>query len=242
MDRVDPKLGPLLALVALSEAAEGQLGNSPGVNDVGPPPATEAAQAPAPAPPPHAGQELTSLDVKDVDVVDLLLGLAAKRGKNIVIGDDVKGTLSITFRDVPWETALETVLESRSLQKIEKENVIRIVSTEQLVRERAIAARLQEVKADAEAVAAAERARQEALARGPVREETIRLYYADPVEVSTTLQGILGIPSQEVQFRSRGGIAPGPFESHEWHYCPRARAYYPSISQCPGGWLTVPRP
>ncbi len=97
--------------------------------------------------------------------------------------------------------------------------------------------------AGAEAVAAIERARQEALARGPLREETIRLFYADPVEVSTTLQGILGIPPQGVQFRSRGGIAPGPWESHEWHYCAAARAYYPHISQCPDGWLmVVPRP
>src|SRR2546426_296089 len=156
------------------------------------------------APPLAAGQELITLDVKDVDVVDLLLGLAAERGKNIVIGDDVEGTMSITLRNVPWETALETILESRGLQKIEKDNLIRVVSTEQLMRQREVSARLQEAKAKAEAVAAAERARQEALARGPLLEETIRLFYADPVEVAKTFQGILGIPPQGVQFPPRG--------------------------------------
>src|SRR5262249_46037469 len=34
----------------------------------------------------------------------------------------------------------------------------------------------------------------EAKARGPLREETIRLSYADPEDVARTLQGILGIP------------------------------------------------
>src|SRR2546428_11891563 len=165
---------------------------------------------PGAAPPLAAGQELISLDVKDVDVVDLLLGLAAMRGKNIVIGDDVKGTMSITLWNVLWEPAFETILESRGLQEIEKDNVIRIVSTEQLTREREVAARLQEAKAKAEALAAAERARQEALARGPLREATIRLFYADPVEAAKSFQGILGIPPPGVQPRRRGGLPPGP--------------------------------
>src|SRR5262249_57065943 len=36
-------------------------------------------------------------------------------------------------------------------------------------------------------------------ARGPLREETIGLSYADPDEVAKTLQGILGIPPTGVQ-------------------------------------------
>src|SRR5205807_1051420 len=132
----------------------------------------------------------------------------------------------ITLRNVPWETALETILEARGLQKIERENLIRIVSSEQLSREREAAARLEEAKAKAEAdvrqkiadakraeqaVAVAEQAQQEALARGPLREETIRLSYADPLDVTKTLQGILGIPPQGIQASAlTPGIAPGP--------------------------------
>ena len=193
------------------------------------PPAPEIAQAPAPAPAPApgpAGQKLISLDFKDADVVNLLRILAAESGKNIVIGDDVKGKMSITLRNVPWETALETILEARGLQKIERDNLIRIVSSEQLAREREAAARLEEAKAKAEAdvrqkiadarkaeqvVAAVEQAQQEALARGPLREETIRLSYADPIDVATTLKGILGIPPQGLQASAlTPSVAPGP--------------------------------
>src|SRR5712664_3018379 len=192
----------------------------------------QATTTPPPAPPippasaPASGAKLISLDFKDADVVNLLRILAAESGKNIVIGDDVKGKMSITLRNVPWETALETILEARGLQKIERENLIRIVSSEQLAREREAAARLEEAKAKAEAdvrqkiadakraeqaVAATEYAQQEALARGPLREETLRLSYADPVDVTTTLKGILGIPPQGLQASAlTPGIAPGP--------------------------------
>ncbi len=187
------------------------------------------AQAPVPPPAsPANGARLISLDFKDADVVNLLRILAAESSKNIVIGADVEGKISIALRNVPWEVAFDTILEARGLRKIEKDNVILIVSTERLLREREAAARLQEatLKAAAdirqkmaeakkaeEAVAAAEQARQEALARGPLREETIRLFYADPVEVARTLRGILGIPPQGLQaspLAPPSTIAPGP--------------------------------
>ncbi|HYE94048.1 MAG TPA: AMIN domain-containing protein, partial [Terriglobales bacterium] len=83
--------------------------------------------APAPATPPPAsapgvpnGRRLISLDFKDADVVNLLRILAAESGRNIVVGDDVKGKMSISLRNVPWEQALETVLETRGLQKVER--------------------------------------------------------------------------------------------------------------------------
>src|SRR6185436_1020632 len=84
------------------------------------------AQAPTPAPATpgtisvHNGRRLISLDFKDADVVNLLRILAAESGRNIVIGEDVKGKMSISLRNVPWEQALETILETRGLQAIDK--------------------------------------------------------------------------------------------------------------------------
>ena len=93
---------------------------------------------------------MISFDFKDADVVNLLRILAAESGRNIVIGDDVKGKMSISLRNVPWELALDTVLETRGLQKVEKNGVIRIVSSEQLLKEREGAARVEEAKLKAE--------------------------------------------------------------------------------------------
>ena len=37
--------------------------------------------------------------------------------------------------------------------------------------------------------------------------------------------------------------APAPRSSSYWYYCPEAKAYYPYVSQCAGGWQRVaPQP
>ena len=193
----------------------------PPVVAMAPPPPSPAAapapirvaQAPQAQPPASNGQRPISLDFKDADIANLLRILAAESGRNIVAGEDVKGKVSISLQNVSWELALDTILEARGLQKTEKDGVIRIVSTEQLIKEREGLAKAQEAKRKGEAEArakeaeaelkeadakqrklAAEAAIAEAQARGPLREETIRLKYADPEEVVTTLEGILGLP------------------------------------------------
>ena len=193
----------------------------------------QIAQAPA-APSTSNGQRLISFDFKDADVVNLLRILAAESNKNVVIGDDVKGKMSISLRNVPWDLALDTILETRGLRKIEKDNVLRIVSIEQLTKEREAAARVEEARLKAESDVrakaaeaqlkeqeaidkkrAAESALAELQARGPLKEETIRLSYADPEDLARTLQGILGIPAEGIQAQQvpiGGGmpIIPGP--------------------------------
>jgi type IV pilus assembly protein PilQ len=157
--------------------------------------------------------KLISLDFRDADVINLLRILAAESGRNIVAGDDVKGKVSVSLHNVTWEQALNTILEARGLQRLDRDGIIRIVSTEQLTKEREAQFRVQEAqvkseteirtkRADAEFKEAeamtkkfqSDAAISEAKARGPLREETIRLSYADPDEVAKTLQGILGIP------------------------------------------------
>jgi type IV pilus assembly protein PilQ len=177
-----------------------------------PPPPAPAASAPA------AGEKLISLDFKDADVVNLLRILAAESGRNIVSGDDVKGRVSISLKNVTWEQALDTILEVRGLAKVEKDGVIRVVSLDQLTKEKEAQARVEAARRNAEIETrtkmaeaqlketelaskklAADAAAAEQAARGPLREEVIRLSYADPVDVATTLQGILGIPPEGTQ-------------------------------------------
>jgi type IV pilus assembly protein PilQ len=211
------------------------------------------AQAPTQPAPPAAragGQRLISLEFKDADVVNLLRILAAEAGRNLVIGDDVKGKMSISLRNVPWDLALEIILDARALEKVEKDGVMRIVTREQLTKDRESKARVEEARIKGEAEArtklaeaqvkeaeaiqkklAAEAARMEQEARGPLREETIRLSYADPEEVAKTLQGILGI-SAEGQKVEGLGIYGGP---------PIAEPPFSQLFGPPGGPPPPPR-
>jgi type IV pilus assembly protein PilQ len=214
---------PAAAAPAAAAAPSGPATAAAPVPDAAPaaaPRPVQIAQATPPAAPaaPTNGQRLISFDFKDADVVNLLRILAAESNKNVVIGDDVKGKMSITLKNVPWDLALDTILETRGLRKVEKDGVLRIVSNEQLIKEREAAARVEEARMKAESdvrakIAEAQLKEQEAIdkkrladqavaelrARGPLREETIRLSYADPEEVARTLQGILGIPPGGIQ-------------------------------------------
>ena len=211
---VIPTAAPPAAVASSAAAAAG-----PGAQEAPPAQAARPVQIAQAAPPaPTNGQRLISFDFKDADVVNLLRILAAESNKNVVIGDDVKGKMSITLKNVPWDLALDTILETRGLRKVEKDGVLRIVSNEQLIKEREAAARVEEARMKAESdvrtkIAEAQLKEQEAIdkkrladqavaelrARGPLREETIRLSYADPEEVARTLQGILGIPPAGIQ-------------------------------------------
>ncbi len=215
---VIPTAAPPAAAASSAAKAAG-----PSAQEAPPAPAprpVQIAQAtpPAATPAPTNGQRLISFDFKDADVVNLLRILAAESNKNVVIGDDVKGKMSITLKNVPWDLALDTILETRGLRKVEKDGVLRIVSNEQLIKEREAAARVEEARMKAESdvrtkIAEAQLKEQEAIdkkrladqavaelrARGPLREETIRLSYADPEEIARTLQGILGIPPGGIQ-------------------------------------------
>jgi type IV pilus assembly protein PilQ len=211
-----PKIEPAKIEVAKPEPVKAEIAKAE--------PAAETAVVPQPAviaqatTTPLTNGRLLSMDFKDADVVNLLRILAAESGRNIVAGDDVKGKVSISLRNVTWEQALDTILEVKGLQKVEKGNVIRIVSTEQLTKEREAEARVNEAKLKAEIDTrtklaeaqikeqdlaarkiANEAAAEEARSRGPLREETVRLSYADPEEVAKTLQGILGIPPEGTQ-------------------------------------------
>src|SRR5213078_3340587 len=198
--------------MAVKDSTPAEAAPAPAQADTPPPPApVRIAQAP-PAPKPASnGSRLISFDFKDADVVNLLRILAAESTKNIVIGDDVKGRMSISLRNVPWDLAFQTILDTRGLQKIEKDGVIRIVSNDQLLKEREAQARVEESKLKAETEIRAKAAEtklkeQEAIAReravelelaqlkarGPLKEETIRLAYADPEDIEKTLLGILG--------------------------------------------------
>src|SRR5919198_786865 len=178
-----------------AKTAEGPTPPQPAPVRIAQAPPTPARPAPRQ---PSNGSRLISFDFKDADVVNLLRILAAESTKNIVISDDVKGRMSISLRNVPWDLAFQTILDVRGLEKIEKDNVIRIVSREAKLKADAEIAKAAEA---ARAARAAELAAAEQVARGPLREETIRLAYADPEDVVKTLQGILGFT---------GGGAPPP--------------------------------
>jgi type IV pilus assembly protein PilQ len=88
------------------------------------------------------------LDLKDADIHNVLRLLADVGQVNVVTADNVTGTVTIRMRNVPWDQALDVVLQSKGLGMIRAGNMIRVAPLADLEKEREmqLARRAQEVK------------------------------------------------------------------------------------------------
>jgi type IV pilus assembly protein PilQ len=106
-----------------------------------------------PAPPIHApvftGQRI-SLDFKDADIQNVLRVLADVSQLNIIATDDVRGKVTLHLTDVPWDQALDLVLSSNRLEKIQEGNVVRISTVARLKEEREALRAAQDAERDLE--------------------------------------------------------------------------------------------
>lgn len=88
------------------------------------------------------------LDLKDADVHNVLRLLADVGQVNIVTADNVSGSVTIRMRNVPWDQALDVVLQSKGLGMVRQGNMIRVAPLADLEKEREmqLARRQQEVR------------------------------------------------------------------------------------------------
>src|SRR5438445_8890162 len=111
-----------------------------------------ASQAPAPAAAAakYTGEPI-SVNLKDVDLRDFFRLIHEISGLNVVLDPAVKGSLTIVLDEVPWDQALDIVLQNNSLDKQLSGNVLRIASRDTLKKEAETQRDLE--KAQAEAIA-----------------------------------------------------------------------------------------
>jgi len=81
----------------------------------------------------YTGEKI-SLDFKDADIKNILRLIADISGKNIIISDNAKGKITLKLEDIPWDEALDIILESHNLGKIVTNTVTRIETREQIKR------------------------------------------------------------------------------------------------------------
>jgi type IV pilus secretin PilQ/predicted competence protein len=95
--------------------------------------------------------EPISVNLKDVDLRDFFRLIHEISGLNVVLDPAVKGTLTIVLDEVPWDQALDIVLQNNGLDKQLNGNVLRIATRDTLKKEAETERDLE--KAQAEAVA-----------------------------------------------------------------------------------------
>ena len=82
----------------------------------------------------YTGKRVT-FEFKDIDIQNLLRVIAEVSKKNIVVADDVKGTVTIRLRNVPWDQALELILRSKGLGQENIGNILRVAPLKTLEEE-----------------------------------------------------------------------------------------------------------
>jgi len=79
----------------------------------------------------YAGEKLT-LSFQNIAVREALNVIADFTNLNIVISDSVSGNLTLRLKDVPWDQALQIILDSRGLDMRKNGNVIQVAPREEL--------------------------------------------------------------------------------------------------------------
>ena len=115
------------------------------------------------------------LDFKDADIHNILRLLADVGGVNIVTADDVSGQVTIRMRNVPWDQALDVILQAKGLGMVRRGNLIRVAPLETLEKERE--------------AAIARQKQQEQLA--PLETRLVPVSYASATDLSPRVQELL---------------------------------------------------
>ncbi|HCA26823.1 MAG TPA: type IV pilus secretin PilQ [Betaproteobacteria bacterium] len=86
----------------------------------------------------YTGEKL-SLNFQNVEVRAVLQVIADFTGLNIVTSDSVTGNLTLRLKDVPWDQALDIILQSKGLAMKRSGNVIWIAPRDQLATQEKLA-------------------------------------------------------------------------------------------------------
>lgn len=118
----------------------------------------------------YAGDKLT-LNFQNITAREALSVIADFTNLNIVISDTVTGSLTLRLKDVPWDQALDIILQSKGLDKRVNGNVIQVAPREEIASKEKIDLT----------------ANQDIASLEPLRTESFQLSYTKGEDVATLL-------------------------------------------------------
>jgi type IV pilus assembly protein PilQ len=120
----------------------------------------------------YKGERLT-LNFQDIEVRAVLQLLADTSGQNMVISDTVQGNVTLRLQNVPWDQALDIVMQTKGLDMRQQGNVILVAPAAEIAaREKELAS----AKKDLSAVA-------------PLRSEFLQVNYAKASDLAELIKG-----------------------------------------------------
>jgi type IV pilus assembly protein PilQ len=120
----------------------------------------------------YAGEKL-SLNFQNISTREALNVIADFTNLNMVISDTVSGSLTLRLKDVPWDQALQIILDTRGLMQQKEGNVIMVAPRDEIAARQKDALTTQRVISQLE----------------PVQTESFPLSYAKVADVKAVLAG-----------------------------------------------------
>lgn len=133
----------------------------------------------------YVGEKL-SLNFQNVEVRAVLQVIADFTGLNIITSDTVTGNLTLRLKDVPWDQALDIMLQAKGLDKRQIGNVILIAPRDEIAAKEKLALEAQQQISDIE----------------PVHTESFQMNY----QKADAMQALLGDTNQKM-LTKRGSVA-----------------------------------
>ncbi|MEO8030610.1 MAG: secretin N-terminal domain-containing protein [Gemmatimonadota bacterium] len=132
-DAVHVSFGSEGGFLAWSSTSPAQM--TPPAATVTPPVRTkpEVSVAPEPADAAVVAEPRITVTWDKADIADVVAGFAAFSGRTIILGKDIKGTISAEIHNQPWHQAFQAVLQTQGLQAVELPGgIIRVDSPQAL--------------------------------------------------------------------------------------------------------------
>ncbi len=117
-----------------------------------------------------SGEKL-SLNFQDIEVRTVLDIIAEFTETNIIVSDQVQGRVTLRLKDVPWDQALDLILQSQGLALRRSGNIIRIAPASELATQERLELESQSQLTEL----------------SPVRSEVIAIKYATATQLATLL-------------------------------------------------------
>lgn len=142
----------------------------------------------------YQGERL-SLNFQNVDVRSLLQVIADFTNLNIITSDSVQGSITLRLKDVPWDQALDIILQSKGLDMRKNGNVILVAPRDELATKEKLELEARQQIADLE----------------PVRTENFVINYQKADDVRRLLLGYdasgvgAGAPGNKLSMLSKRG-------------------------------------
>jgi len=141
-----------------------------------------------------------TINFENIKIKDMAIMFSEITGRNILLGDEVDGLVSAKLVNVPWDKALDSILQIKKLAKYvdEKANIIRIHSQEVL---------LAQEEFDLKRLSDQQKIRDAERSAESLYTEIFKLYYTEASKVSSEILSVInGSSGGEGESASASGI------------------------------------